>query len=140
MPSHPRNMPEQEHSIKVRSHELFVEPVLPADGIKPTKPFPVYLRETPAQPLSPLTKAVFWILGIIVAGLFAAAIWRISHRQKANVPANRRAAKTAMIHPRIDLDRRTIDRLDGVSRHPMAGLAYSREEEPSGVIRYKWTP
>ena len=53
MPSHPRNMPEQEHSIKERSHELFVEPTQGA-APRTTKPFPVYLRETPAQPLSPL--------------------------------------------------------------------------------------
>ena len=132
-----RNMPEQEHSIKVRSHELFVEAVPPAEA---TKPFPVYLRETPAQPLSPFTKAVFWVLGIVVAGLFVAAVWRISHRPKAKAPTSRRSAKTAMIHPQVNFDRRTIDRLDGPSRQPTAGLAYFSEEGPSGVIRYKWTP
>ena len=80
MPSHPRNMPEQEHSIKTRANELFDEP---AHKVTPraTKPFRVYLRETPAQPLSPLTKAVFWIVGMVVAALFLAALWRISHRQ-----------------------------------------------------------
>ena len=35
-----------------------------------------YLRETPAEPLSPLTKAILWIGGTIVALLFLAAIWR----------------------------------------------------------------
>jgi hypothetical protein len=140
MPSHPRNMPEQERSIKARSHELFVEPVQAAEANKPTKPFPVYLRETPAQPLSPLTKAVFWIVGIIVAGLFLAAVWRISHRQKSKVPVSFRPAKTVMVQRQVDADRRTIDQLHGASRRPMAGLAYFPVEEPSGMIRYKWTP
>jgi hypothetical protein len=90
-------MPEQEHSIKVRSHELFVEPPQSAEVTKPTKPFPAYLRETPAQPLSPFTKAVFWILGIIVAGLFVVAVWRVTHRHRPQRPA-RPAAKTALVH------------------------------------------
>ena len=79
MPSQPRNMPEQEHSIKVRSNELYVEdtPLAPAQA---TKPFPVYLRETPARPLSAGIKAIFWTLGIIVALLFLAALWRVAHR------------------------------------------------------------
>ena len=81
MPSHRRNMPEQEHSIKERAHELFVEPPRPEVGAQPTKPFPAYLRETPAKPLSPLTKTLFWIVGIIVAVLFLAALWRITHRR-----------------------------------------------------------
>src|SRR5262249_46970570 len=75
MPSHPRNMPEQEHSIKARSHELFVDPTQDA-APRTTKPFPVYLRETPAQPLSPLAIWVLWILGIVVTVLFLAALWR----------------------------------------------------------------
>ncbi len=134
MPSHPRNMPEQERSIKARSHELFVEPVQPGEATKPTKPFPVYLRETPAQPLSPLTKAVFWILGIIVAGLFVVAVWRISHRPKSKVPASRRPEKTVMVLRRVDLDRRMNDRLAAASRGPVAGLAYFREDELPGAI------
>jgi hypothetical protein len=100
MPSHPRNMPEQEHSIKARSHALFVEedPVAPAVA---TKPFEVYLRETPALPLSPGTKAVFWVLGIIVAALFLAALWRISNRHAGRPSADKSPeevpAKTAML-------------------------------------------
>jgi hypothetical protein len=99
MPAQPRNMPEQERSIKARSHALFVEPVQPAEESKPTKPFPVYLRETPAQPFSPLTLVIFWILGIVVTGLFLAAIWRVSHLQRSKVPARRRPAKSVMVHP-----------------------------------------
>ena len=137
MPSHPRNMPEQERSIKARSHELFVEPDQASGALKPTKPFPTYLRETPAQPLSAFTKAVFWMIGLIVAGLFLAAIWRISHRQKAGVPAVRRPAKTTNAQSRLDLDRSAMACLDGVPRRPLAGLAYLPDGEPSGVIRYR---
>jgi hypothetical protein len=97
MPSHSRNISEQEHSIKQRSHALFVEPAQTAEGTKPTKPFPVYLRETAAQPFSPLTKAIFWLLGLIVAALFLAALWRMSHRPKSNAKASRHSAKTAML-------------------------------------------
>jgi hypothetical protein len=96
MPSQPRNMPEQEHSIKARSHEVFVEP---SQGAAPraTKPFPLYLRETPAQPLSPLANTVLWILGIIVVVLFLAALWRITHRRG---PASRpRPARPAAEAP-----------------------------------------
>src|SRR5262245_24293861 len=79
MPSHSRNMPEQEHSIKARSHELFVEdPPLTPGGA--TKPFKVYLRETPARPLSPGIRALFWVLGAIVGVLFLMAVWRVAHR------------------------------------------------------------
>jgi hypothetical protein len=74
-------MPEQEHSIKARERELFVEPARPVVRPKPTKPFPVYLRETPAQPLSTGTRTMFWIAGIVVAVLFLAALWRITHRR-----------------------------------------------------------
>jgi hypothetical protein len=93
MPSHPRNRPEQEHSIKARAHELFVETTKAEADSRPTKPFPVYLRETPAQPLSPGTKTVLWLLGIVVALLFLIALWRVTqrrapaHRPEPNPPA-----------------------------------------------------
>jgi hypothetical protein len=97
MPSHSRNISEQEHSIKQRSHALFVEPGQTAEAPKPTKPFPTYLRETPAQPFSPLTKAIFWLLGLVVAALFLAALWRMSHRPRSHAKTSGRSATTAMI-------------------------------------------
>src|SRR5262245_7793738 len=81
MPSQPRNTPEQEYSMKARARELFVEPPRPAASPGPTRPFAVYLRETPAEPLSPFTRTVFWIVGVVVAALFVAALWRITHRR-----------------------------------------------------------
>jgi len=86
MPSHPRNMPEQEHSIKARAHELFVEEV-PVAPPAVTKPFKVYLRETPAYPVSPAIKVTLWIVGLLVAGLFVSALWRVSHRPGGRPPA-----------------------------------------------------
>jgi len=96
MPSYPRNLPEQEHSIKARSHELFVEPDQVA-APKRTKPFTSYLRETPALPLSPLATSMLWILGILVIVLFLAALWRITHRRGAAArprPARPQAERT----------------------------------------------
>ena len=95
MPSHPRNMPEQEHSIKARSHELFVEDA-PANPAGATKPFQVYLRETPAYPLSPGIRAIFWVVGIIVGALFLMAIWRVTHRQAVRPRTGAAPVKAAM--------------------------------------------
>jgi len=86
MPFESRNLPEQEQSIKARAHELYVEPERPA-SVKPVKPFPVYLRETPAVPLSTSTKVVLWIVAMIVALLFLAALWRVSIRHGPRRPA-----------------------------------------------------
>src|SRR4051794_35005752 len=96
MPSQPRNMPEQEHSIKARSHELFVDET-PVVSEGATKPFDVYLRETPAYPLSPGIKAIFWVLGFIVAALFLAAIWRVSHRHDDRRPDDQPPAETTVL-------------------------------------------
>jgi hypothetical protein len=74
-----RNLPEQEFSIKARAHEVFVEQPL-TEVRKPVRPFPVILRETPAEPLSALAKALLLIAGVIVAVLFVAALWRIVNR------------------------------------------------------------
>jgi hypothetical protein len=74
-----RNLPEQEFSIKARAHEVYAEQ--PRTEVrKPVRPFPVVLRETPAEPLSATTKAVLWIAGVIVAVLFLAALWRVVTR------------------------------------------------------------
>jgi len=92
-------MPEQEHSIKARSHELYFEEAPGAGGA--TKPFEVYLRETAAHPLSPGIKAIFWVLGFIVAALFLAALWRVSQRPAGRPPAEQVAdevpARTVMV-------------------------------------------
>ena len=79
MPSEPHGLPEQEISIKSRAHELYVKPnVGPAP--RPTKPFGVYLRETPAYPISSTVKAMLWFAGIIVGLLFLAAVWKLTIR------------------------------------------------------------
>jgi hypothetical protein len=93
MPSESGNLPEQEISIKARAHELFVGSE-PAGVAPPVKPFPVYLRETPAVPISGTIKAVLWMVGIIVALLFIAAVWRLMVRQggRQRPPAAARSA------------------------------------------------
>jgi hypothetical protein len=121
MPSQPRNMPEQEHSIKVRSNELYVEDTQAPAQV--TKPFPVYLRETPAQPLSAGIKAIFWTLGIIVALLFVAALWRVAHRQVPKRPTG----KTGV---------RAVGMPDPVQGR--GDLAYLSPEGSPAVIRHRW--
>jgi hypothetical protein len=96
MASKPRNMPEQEHSIKVRSNELFV-PDAPTET-RVTRPFPDYLRETPAQPLSAGIKAIIWILGIVVALLFVTALWRVVHRHGTQRAAPRPTVRSTWEH------------------------------------------
>jgi hypothetical protein len=97
MPSQSRDLPEQEFSIKARAHEVFEEQ--PRTEVrKPARPFPVVLRETPAEPLSTATKVVLWMVGVIVAVLFVAALWRVTTRhgprhQKLAAPP---AEKTSM--------------------------------------------
>jgi hypothetical protein len=97
MPSESRNLSEQEQSIKARARELYVEPPRPGSG-KLVKPFPVYLRETPAVPLSTSVKVVLWIVGIIVGLLFLAALWRVSYRHgpRPPTPAPRPTEGTAV--------------------------------------------
>jgi hypothetical protein len=119
MPAHPRNTPEQEHSIKARSHELFVEPSQAASPRR-TKPFLDYLRRTPAQPLSPLAITVLWILGILVTVLFLAALWRITHRRRA-VPRPQ-PARTSVKDATPD-DHRRSDRSGRVSPFPPPAVA-----------------
>lgn len=77
MPIIPRDMPEQEFSIKARGNELYAKR---EDDRPKVKAFDVYLKETPAAPISPAALTALWAAGIIVAVLFVAALWRISHR------------------------------------------------------------
>jgi hypothetical protein len=105
-----RNMPEQERSIKDREEELFFEPDEPGPAKPPPKPFPVYLRDTPPNPMSPATKTVLWIVGILVLLLFLAALWR-THRparrprlksESAKVEASALAPSCPYPHPGRD--------------------------------------
>src|SRR5208282_3698818 len=79
MGSERRSMPEQELSIRERKQELFVEPQDTPAAEPPVKPFPIYLRETPANPIATEVKVVLWIVGIAVLLLFGVALWR-THR------------------------------------------------------------
>jgi hypothetical protein len=76
MRSERRGMPEQELAIKEREQELYDEPREPPPAKPPVKPFPIYLRETPAVPMSSGVKAMLWIVGIVVVLLLVAALWR----------------------------------------------------------------
>jgi thiol-disulfide isomerase/thioredoxin len=101
MPSDPGSLPEQEHSIKAREHELYAKPVRSGNTTK-AKPFPVYLREIPAEPLAGTTKVMLWMVGAIVALLFLAAVWRVTQRQRprSGAPATGSGVKTASLQMR----------------------------------------
>jgi hypothetical protein len=97
----PIDGPEQEQSIKERGSELYAK----AKRERPkVKPFEVYLRETPAAPTSGGVKALLWITGIVVALVFAAALWKVTHRRPRSNPARapRQAAwmiPGGLVHP-----------------------------------------
>ncbi len=97
MGSERRSMPEQEISIREREEQLFFEPDESQAGVPSVKPFPVYLRETPADPISPGVKAVLWIVGIAVLLLFCVALWRSTQRP-SRLRQSRAATKTATSH------------------------------------------
>ena len=87
LPSHaPRETEEQ--SIKARKRELYDAPR--DDAVPALKPFPEYLRETPAAPMPAWGKGLLIVLGLIVALLLAAALWRGTKPRQASVrPAAR---------------------------------------------------
>src|SRR5271166_4107505 len=76
MCSERRSRPEQELSIRGREQELFVARRETPPAEPPIKPFPVYLRETPANPMATEVKVILWIVGIAVLLLFGVALWR----------------------------------------------------------------
>jgi hypothetical protein len=102
MAAESRHLPEQERSIKAREHELYVKPLPDAEVQR--KPFPVYLRETPAEPISAGIKTILWIVGALVVIVFAAAIWRTIHRgskpRKQAAPVAKRPVALADCHIR----------------------------------------
>jgi hypothetical protein len=117
MPAESRHLPEQERSIKAREHELYFKP-LPENGAQSRKPFPAYLRETPAEPLSTATKTILWIIALLVVLVFLVAIGRVIYRRSAR-PGTRAARPAVLADYRV------------ASLKLPAGLA---------VIRNRWTP
>lgn len=121
MPAESRNIPEQEHSIKSRAHEVFDKQK--RETVKrPARPFPEYLRETPAFPMSPTVKAMLWFAGIIVGLLFLAALVKLSIRYgpKRQDTGGQPAVKTAgvSLQPRFDRDEpRTPENRRRTDRH-----------------------
>jgi hypothetical protein len=117
MASERQNMSEQERSIQAREHELYVKP-LPEEPTKAVKPFPVYLRETPAEPLSPITQAILWMTGIVVLMLFLASLWKLTHPRgpKPQAESAKPVATTATVNG------------------PQPHLVHSRRSEESGIL------
>jgi hypothetical protein len=93
-----RSMPEQELSIKEREQELYDEPRELPPAKPPVRPFPIYLRETPAVPMSAGVKTTLWIVGIVVVLLLIAALWRTQRSPRIH-RASAAPRASAMIAP-----------------------------------------
>ena len=93
-----RDEPEQEQevSIRQRGHELFRSDDATA---APMRPFAEYLRETPSTPLSAWTQALLWALAVVVALLFAAALWRSASRAKPRAPKGSKPGASSTLLP-----------------------------------------
>jgi hypothetical protein len=88
---------EQEQSIRERKQLLFEEdeaPTRPALEPEPVKPFPEYLRTTPAAPLSGLARAILWGAGLLVVLLFVAALVKMGNRPAKPTPTRAPAASS----------------------------------------------
>lgn len=85
----------QEQSIKARKHQLFEAdaPTVFSSG----RPFKAFLRETPAAPLSGLTKAMLWAAGVVVTLVLIAALAKTFQRHSQGGP--KPAAKKPAIAP-----------------------------------------
>jgi hypothetical protein len=95
-----RDLPEQERSIKDRELELFVERQEAPPEKPPLKPFVVYLRETPADPLATEVKVLLWIVAIVVLLLFVVALWRTQRASRSRpreTPPNHAAVSLAPV-------------------------------------------
>ena len=65
----------QEQSIKDRKKQLYDVDAAPVvEGS--TRPFKEFLRDTPAAPLAGGVKAMLWAVGVVVAFLLAAALFK----------------------------------------------------------------
>jgi hypothetical protein len=86
----PKPPREQEQSIKARKTELFEEHSATAAG--PVKPFPQYLAETPAAPLSKVEKRALWAVAALAVLLLLAAFATIRPQKKRIVYKSRTPA------------------------------------------------
>jgi hypothetical protein len=94
-----RHLPEQERSIKDRGKELFVEGRAAEAARPPIKPSAVYLRETPAAPMSAGVTALLWVVGILVLLLFVVAIARSQRAPRSRPRPKSPAAAAAALAP-----------------------------------------
>ena len=71
----------QEQSIKARKHQLFGADDDQAES-SPRATFAELLRDTPADPLSPLTRGILWTVGALVILLLVVAFATIGTRPR----------------------------------------------------------
>jgi hypothetical protein len=87
---------EQEQSIKDRKKLIYDDDPTPMSG-SVGKPFVLYLRETPPQPLSLGLKAALWAAGIVVLLLLAGALYKSSQPKPKPAPAQKTGAAPAPV-------------------------------------------
>jgi hypothetical protein len=92
---------EQEQSIKDRKRLLYDDDDLPASSVE-RKPFALYLRETPATPLSGPVKAALWAAAVVVGLLLAAAAMK-SIQGKPPEPAKPKVKARAKAKARAEV-------------------------------------
>lgn len=80
--------PNEEQSIKARSHLIYDNESKPAEPKTPHKPFAVYLRETPPTPLSIGIKALLGVIAVVVGLLLIAAMIRGTRPKAATKSSN----------------------------------------------------
>ncbi len=92
---------EQEQSIKDRKKLIYDDDPTPLSTgpVIERKPFKIYLRETPPQPLSTGLKAGLWAAGIMVLLLLAGALW------KSSQPKAKPSPKTGAAYARVNIAR-----------------------------------
>jgi hypothetical protein len=87
---------EQEQSIKDRKKLIYDDDPKPISATV-GKPFALYLRETPAEPLSGLMKAALWAAGVVVILLLAGALWKTTQPKAKAAPSQKTGAAPAQV-------------------------------------------
>lgn len=64
----------EEQSIKARAKLIYDDKPAPSGPMIPRKPFVQYLRETPPTPLSPMVKALLYVIAVVAVLLLIAAM------------------------------------------------------------------
>ena len=92
---------EQDQSIKDRKRLLYEDDAPLASSVKPqSKPFALYLRETPAAPLALWVRAALWAAGLVVAMLLVGAVMKSMRAKETPKRKAERASTSSSVKVR----------------------------------------